>query len=124
MKYYEELSPTLRDQLFAKMREWDVKSQGYFERARKLTAPFGTTAIGTADFEETIKAECIQSYLRQMRRGETPSYAYKTAMAERSSIVKNHNQKCGNDYVTHRSIDWCEQTLIDTLHREILRSVV
>lgn len=122
MKYYEELAPPVRERLFAAMRDWDARSQRHYENARKLAAPWGTIAVGTADFDETIKAECIQSYLRQLRRGDTPLFAYKTAMAERTEIVKKHNLKRGNDYMTHRA-ETCEQTLIDTLHREILRAV-
>jgi hypothetical protein len=121
MKWFETLAATPQQNLFSKMRYWGNVANRHFEKARELWPPYGWTAVGGAHFDEELKAVCIESYLRGLRKGETPAEALKSAEAERTAAVTRWNTSRGNDYQTHRSLT-AEQTLLETIHRTIVKA--
>lgn len=108
--------------MFAEMRKQGDREQYYRGKARALAPPSGQLAIGGGSFEQTLKAEVIASYLRAVRIGGTPQYAFDSAAKDRSKHVEAWNKSRGSDYVVHRAAE-AEQSLLEDLHRAIINSV-
>ena len=120
--WYKNLSDADREALFAEMRKQGDREQHYRNKATALAPPHGQIAVGGGSFEQSLKAEVIASYLRQIRNGGTPQYAFDCAAKDRSMYVEAWNKSRGNDYTVHRSTE-AEQSLLEDLHRAIINSV-
>ena len=119
--WYETLPTDQRESLFAAMRALDTTAQQHRTYAAKLAPPAGTIAVGGAHFDEVLKAEVIEGYLRALRAGDSPRNALTAAEANRTAIVKSWNKSRGKDYVVHRA-ETAEQSLIESILRTVLRS--
>jgi hypothetical protein len=116
--WYGSLAPDKQQSLFAIMRELGETAETYHTKARNLMAPRGTVSVGGADFDYTLKAEVINSFLRALRIGDTPAEALAVAKSDMALVVKSFNARRG-DYVTSRS-ESSEQTMLNGIYHRVL----
>jgi len=72
-------------------------SDMYLRRGRQLTAPYGTIAVGGADFDEWLRGELLARFLSNLGKGLSPEEARAEADEWRLMAVKKHNQKRPRD---------------------------
>lgn len=113
--WFKTLDEPTRQKVFAYMRKLGNDETKLRENARKYSTPHGSVALGGADFEYNLKAECISTYLRVIRNGKTPVEALSITRLERTSLVKSFNASI-SDYHIQRELD-AEETLIQNIHR-------
>lgn len=110
-----------RPSVFAIMRDIDRMASVYDDRAKFLERGVGRP-VGGAAFDERLRAETLWSFLRWLRRGQSPAHAYAEAMDESRTMVRswNHNPRCV--VINHKSEagryeDTCAPMLDDLVRR-------
>lgn len=82
-----------REEVFSAMRTLDEEVQREYERARELAPRGGAIAVGSADFDHTLKAGIGEEYLRALNKGSTPDEALDAAKALGREMVQKWNTK-------------------------------
>lgn len=101
-------------------REW--------ERSRDLSPRGGTIALGSADFDHTLKAVVGDGYLRALRDGKTPDEALAAANADGLEAIKKWNAGgyngratvTGNAAFEYKRREGAAETIADSYHRRFL----
>lgn len=117
-KWYETLSTKSRGFLFTWMQEADNKAKHCLSKARKLEPPSGHIAIGAAAFDEFIKGEVIEEYLRSLRSGKTPERALESTLLHSRFCIRLHNSRRPKDINWQRP-ETIADFEINNLHRSL-----
>jgi len=82
-----------RPEVFEAMHRADDKVSHEWQKARDLAPRGGTTGVGGADFDHTLKASVGEEYLRTLNKGGTPAEALAAAEKAGREAVANWNNK-------------------------------
>lgn len=97
MSWIESLPTQQRDAAFATMRRIGDRADRAHKAERKLIAPQGTLAVGSAAFDPFIIVAGLREFLRAIRRGLTPVEAEAEAKKWVREAIAFHNAKRPGD---------------------------
>lgn len=89
--WLESLPEEQKQAAYAAMREIDARAQQADKNERALRAPQGSIPVGSAGFDEFIRAEGPNEFLRGLRKGLTPEQAEAAAKVYAREAVAKHN---------------------------------
>lgn len=112
----------------AAMRAISEDVEGEWQKSRDLSPRGGMIALGSADFDHTLKATVGDGYLRAMRAGKTPDEALAAAKADGLDAIKkwnDHGHKgratvTGNASYEYKRWEGAAETIADSFHRRFL----
>jgi len=113
--WYKTLPDAERESVFAKMRKIDEEAQSYRNAGNRLSPKYGEIAVGGAHFDELMKAEGRESFLRHLRNGKTPWEAAQAAKEDAKAMVQKFNT--GREYQTRRYEGTADSWLDDLARR-------
>lgn len=89
-----------REEVFVLMRRIGEKVDLEWQQAKRLGPRSGEFAIGSADFDHTLKGTIGEEYLRTLQRGGTPIEAFNAAIeAGKDSIKKWNERGCNSRHI-------------------------
>ena len=112
-----------RPDVFLVMRRIDLEAAEHHKKAAMLAPRHGTIAVGGAHFDECLKRDALEAFLRAMRRGATPADAEAAALDESRALVRSWNRapRCvplaGGKSAVERWEDTCAAMLADVARR-------
>ena len=115
-KYFETLTETDRENLFAFMRQLDKEIERLEASHRQLSPSYGQVAVGAAHFDPWLRADTTREYLNALRKGSDPDDALAQALLYGRFCVAKHNKKRPKDINWQRWEDSAESHL-QAIHR-------
>ena len=111
-----------RPDVFLVMRRIDLEAAEHHKKAAMLAPRHGTIAVGGAHFDECLKRDALEAFLRAMRRGATPADAEAAALDESRALVRSWNRapRCASFTGKHEVGRWedtCAAMLEDVARR-------
>ena len=111
-----------RPDVFLVMRRIDLEAAEHHKKAAMLAPRHGTIAVGGAHFDECLKRDALEAFLRAMRRGATPADAEAAALDESRALVRSWNRapRCASFTGKHEVGRWedtCAAMLADVARR-------
>ena len=100
-----------RPDVFLVMRRIDLEAAEHHKKAAMLAPRHGTIAVGGAHFDECLKRDALEAFLRAMRRGATPADAEAAALDESRALVRSWNRapRCAS-FTGKHEVGWWEDT--------------
>lgn len=92
-QWFASMGDNAKEDIFKHMREIGEKVNQARERASKLQPAQGTIGVGSADFDENLRAEALSSFLRVLQRGGTPDEAAAQAKKDARAQIKSWNER-------------------------------
>lgn len=89
-----------REEVFEVMRKLSLSSLYNWEKAREFGPRNNEVMVGGADFDFTLKATIIDSYLRILRKGGTPKEALQEAIKDGQECIDIWNNKTSKSRVS------------------------
>lgn len=115
-KYFETLSDSDRETLFAFMRTIDAEAMRLETEHRRLSPGHGEIGVGAAAFDPWIKSYATLEYLGALRTGQDPDDARDSAQVEARYAVSLHNKKRPKDIAWQRWTGTADN-VVENLHR-------
>lgn len=91
--WLDSLTNEQRELVFAWMREKGDVAQALVDRGKELQGPSGSIPVGSAWFDVWIEGAVIEEFLRQLRKGRSPTDAVHCAQQHARSWVATHNKR-------------------------------
>ena len=106
------------------LRKWQERADRSHEEYRRLTPPYGTIGVGSADMDAWFEYDCISEFLGAIRKGQSVEEAAKRTTESTHKAISNWNNlgcksrmAVAGHYEYHRWLGCCD-SLIETLVRD------
>ena len=111
-----------RPEVFLIMRQIDLQAAEHDRRARALAPQPGRIPVGGAHFDECVKRDALEAFLRGLRFGHTPAEAEVIALDKSRELVRSWNRapRCASFTGKHEVGRWedtCAAMLADVARR-------